>query len=211
MKTFIYVSILLFVFSAISTIALVKLWGNKRYVDVKLRHEHGAVVIKSKKVRVPYTIEQTSIPTIAKGPFEFLFLKSGGICFGVALSQVIMYFTFILACYLIFDGKASDNFRQAVFTTLIIAVCAFAVSELLSNGITKAWVLDTKNGINGNPDLFGGNATFKNRNPGAMVLKYQFHHNLFIAPIIALVLIVAENNKRSKKELADYLNQHQLQ
>lgn len=73
----------------------------------------------------------------------------------------------------------------ALFYTLI----AFTVSEILGHWITKDWIIDVKNGINGNPDLFGNNATFLNRNQARLDLDYHFDLTLFIIPIIALLTL----------------------
>jgi hypothetical protein len=96
MKIVGYIAIITFFLSLGSVVSVVKLIGTKRHVVVQLRHEHGAVIINGKKVRVPYTLEQTALPVKTKGPLEYLFLKDGQACFATAFTQLIMFLHLVL-------------------------------------------------------------------------------------------------------------------
>jgi hypothetical protein len=88
----------------------------------------------------------------------------------------------------------------------------FVFSEMMAHAATKAWLMDTKNFINGYPDIFGGNATFTTQNAGVLVFKYRVDPYQFITPVFALVLIVIYKSKRDQEKFAEYLSQQdQLQ
>ncbi|MES2808827.1 MAG: hypothetical protein V4619_09400 [Bacteroidota bacterium] len=211
MKTVAYIAIITFFLSLGSAVSIVKLIGTKRNVVVQLRHEHGAVLINGKKVRVPYTLEQTALPVTTKGPLQYLFLKDGQASFATAFTQLIMCLTFGFICYLGFSAKANDSYRQKAMTVLLVTIFVFVFSEMIAHAATKAWLMDTSNFINGYPNIFGGNATFTTQDPGSLIFKYRLDPYMFITPVFALVLIVIYKIKRDEEKLADYLNGQQLQ
>jgi hypothetical protein len=166
------------------TVSMFNLFGTKRHVSVQIRHDHGAVVIDSAKVRVPYTIQETAIPTHTDGVIEFLFLDNYGICLATTFTQIIMGFLLVfILCINKVDGRLR-KYRILALKTLFLAIVA--------------WLIDTKNGINGNTGLFGINATFLHMDPGTINLDYKPSVELFIIPLIALVVVL--RNKKSREE-----------
>jgi hypothetical protein len=180
------------------TVSMFNLFGTKRHVSVQIRHDHGAVVIDSAKVRVPYTIQETAIPTHTDGVIEFLFLDNYGICLATTFTQIIMGFLLVfILCINKVDGRLR-KYRILALKTLFLAIVALVLAEICSHYVHNAWLIDTKNGINGNTGLFGINATFLHMDPGTINLDYKPSVELFIIPLIALVVVL--RNKKSREE-----------
>ncbi|MBC7400500.1 MAG: hypothetical protein H7289_11185 [Mucilaginibacter sp.] len=179
-------------------VSIFNLFGTSRHVTVQIRHDHGAVIIDSKKVRVPYTMQETAISTHADGAIEFLFLENYGICLATSFIELIMSLLLVfILCINTLEGRLR-KYRILAIKTLFLPIAALILSEICSHYVNNAWLIDTKNGINGNAGLFGINATFLNMNSGTLNLSYKPGIQLFIIPLIALAIVL--RNTKSREE-----------
>ena len=195
------VSIILLVIILIPGLMLsvINLSGNKRHVIVQLRHDQGAIIINAKKVRVPYTMQETAILTQTDGMIDFLFLDDYKICLVTSLTQLLMGLLLIFIYYVNTVESWRREYRPIALKILYLTIPAFVFSELISNYVFRDWIIDTKNGINGNAGLFGNNATFLNMDPGSLNLDYRPNVGLFIIPVIATVVILLDAKNRENK------------
>jgi len=81
---------------------------------------------------------------------------------------------------------------------LILTIPAFILSEICSNYVNQDWIIDTKNGVNGDTNLFGINVTSLNIAPWSLNLNYQPDATLFVIPLIALIVVI--RNAKNKDE-----------
>jgi hypothetical protein len=181
------------------TVSIFKLFGNSRHVTVQIRHDHGAVIIDSKKVRVPYTMQETAIPTQADGAIEFLFLENYSICLATTFIELIMSVLLVFILCINTVEVRLHKYRIVAIKALFLAIVAFVLSEICSHYVQNAWLIDTKNGINGNTELFGINATFSNMNFGTLNLSYERGIQLFIIPLIALSVVLLNTKLREEE------------
>lgn len=188
--------ILVTLFVLLPIVALRTLAGNKRHVIVRQHREHGAVVINNKKVRVPYTLQETAIPAEADGMIEYFFLNDYQICLASGLTLFAMGLL-LIGIYLVntIEGKLL-KYRPVLLKGLFISLILFAFAEWISSIVYSDWVIDTKHGINGNGLLFGINATFPNATWATLDLSYHADVSRFIVPLIALAVLMRNARKR---------------
>lgn len=200
MKTYINIFLLGILFIPGPALSLFNLLGTKRHVIIQLRREHGAVLLNNKKVRVPYTMQETAIPAKTDGLTEFLFLDNYQVCVVTAFIQLIIGLGLIFIYYLNMVESRLREYRITALRCLFWSLPALVVSEVISHHVVNSWIIDVKNGINGKWDLFGVNATFPNGNDPIINLDYQPNIGLFILPLIALA-VLRINMKRKEEQL----------
>lgn len=181
-------------------LALINLSGTKRHITVQIRHEQGVVIIDSKKVRVPYTMQETAIPAHTDGIIDYLFLGNYGLCLVSAFSQLIMSLMLIFIFYVNTIESRLCIYRPMALKTLLLTIPAFILSEICSNYVNQNWIIDIKNGINGNSNLFGLNTTPLNISTWSLHLNYQPNATLFIIPLIATFVLIVNAKKTEETD-----------
>lgn len=201
MKIAVNILLLAILFIVVPVAGLRNLVGSKRHVIVRQHHDHGAVVINNKKMRVPYITQETAIPTQTDGLIDYLFLDDYQICLGSALTLFAMGLL-LIGIYLIntIEGRLL-KYRTTILKGLLLTLILFTISEISSSYVYQDWVIDTSHGINGNDSLFGINATFPNTSLTTPDLSYHADIQLFIAPLITLAVIM-RNAKRKDDPIA---------
>jgi len=202
MKAVVNILLLTLILLPEPVIVLIKLFGTNRHVEVQLRHENGVVIINSKKVRVPYTMQETAIPTHTDGIIEYLFLDDYRVCFVTALNQSVMSLLLIFIFYVNTVENWLRKYRYLALKTLYFTIPVFVFSELISNYVYRSWIIDIKNGINGDTNIFGLNVTSLNLAPWSLNLDYQTDAALFVIPLIAVFVLI--RNAIRKEETANY-------
>jgi hypothetical protein len=201
MKTGVNIILLLLFLVAGPAVAVVKLFGPKRNVIVQIRRENGAVIIDGKKVRVPYTMQQTAIPTRVDGVAEFLFLDDQQLCLVTALIELTMGLSLVLLYHINTVESGLRAYRPILLKTLLLGIVVFVASEFISHYVSNDWLIDIKNGVNGNAGLFGVNATFQKLNDPVLDLDYHPATYLFMIMLIALIVVTRNRRDREEPEL----------
>jgi len=118
MKATVNIVLLAFLLLPLSLLPLINLFGNTRHVVVQMRPDHRVVIINNKKVRVPYTMQETAIPAHTDGIIDYLFLDNYRLCLVSAFSQLIMSLMLIFIFYVNTIKSSLCMYRPMALKTL---------------------------------------------------------------------------------------------